>query len=211
MVLLVEKSSDGFPKFPNFKSRLRRFRSVVRGEIVQWEPQGLPYFLSNELAGPPMFIDDAVCVAETDNTINFLSLDNENARPHKTKLKEEITTEPFNRGRFVFAVEGERWLSCLVPDQGEQWRFGPFFGDIAGKPVMRDGVLIVADRSGRVTAVRPEDGQQVWQVNLGRGKNPSAAAVPYGDDRILVPLTDGSFIEFPVPREETDATDQEAA
>jgi len=69
-------------------------------------------------------------------------------------------------------------------------------------PVLVGDTLLVADSSRRVTGIRLSDGKAAWTMPLGMRSGPSAAPVPYGKQRMMVPLVDGTLFVLPIPEEE---------
>ena len=91
-------------------------------------------------------------------------------------------------------VAGGRTLIWIDPEHAEVQGFS-FNADIVGEPRLIDGKLIVADESGSIQALDLAKRQLVGvgyrlQANVAA----AAAPVPYGTDRLFVPLTDGTII-----------------
>jgi outer membrane protein assembly factor BamB len=109
-------------------------------------------------------------------------------------LSDGITAGPFVRAGGVGIVVGSRRLVWLNPDGDTRWAI-TFPADIVGEPQLIDGTLIVADESGQIQAVDPATGRSVgWGYAIHADVAPAATPVPFGHDRLFVPLTDGTVL-----------------
>jgi len=107
----------------------------------------------------------------------------------------EITAGPFVRDRTVILVVDHRRLVFLDPDKNQLQGGWSFPNDIVGEPALIDGHLIVADESGAITALDPTTQKPVGLgYRLQADVAPAAAPVPWGADRLFVPLTDGTVL-----------------
>jgi outer membrane protein assembly factor BamB len=110
-------------------------------------------------------------------------------------VSEDIVGGPFIREGRILLVVGHRTLLCLDPDSDKPlWR-RTLRGDIVGQPQLIEGRLIAADESGRITALDPATGLPVGiEFRIQADVAPAAAPVPWGPDRLFVPLTDGTVL-----------------
>ena len=61
-------------------------------------------------------------------------------------------------------------------------------------------ILLVADESGHVAGVGIDDGRRRWHEGLDVEASPSATPVAFGDQRMLVPIADGTLLDLPIPQ-----------
>ena len=92
---------------------------------------------------------------------------------------------------------GRTQLAWLDPRQSQlEWTHDRGEGrDLVGEPLLLDRQLLVADQSGRYTLLRLSDGQATGGGYELRGSiAPCTGPVPFGGDRLLCPLSDGTLI-----------------
>jgi hypothetical protein len=135
-----------------------------------------------------------LCVADSVPSVTLLDVGGLR-KLQQWGMSDKITTGPFVRGRGIGLVLGGRRLVWLDPGQSKPHFAYTFGADLVGQPEMVDGVLIVADREGRFQGVDPWAktfvGAGYWmQANVAA----AAAPLPFGKDRLLVPLTDGTAL-----------------
>jgi hypothetical protein len=97
----------------------------------------------------------------------------------------------------VALVSGRSQLHWLDPRKAEvEWSHDLGEGrEIVGEPLLQDKALLVADQSGRYSLLGLTDGKPTGAEYLLRGSiAPSCGAVPFGDKRVLCPLSDGTLI-----------------
>jgi hypothetical protein len=110
-------------------------------------------------------------------------------------MSDKITAGPFVRGHGIGLILGGRRLVWLDPLKSKPHFAYTFRADVVGQPELVDGVLIVADRDGRFQGIDPwaktfVGAGYVLEANVAA----AAAPVPFGEDRLLVPLTDGTTL-----------------
>jgi hypothetical protein len=92
----------------------------------------------------------------------------------------------------LFATTAQR-LFCLARRDGEvRWSFCPH-GEVEAiytSPLIHDGVVVIADRSGFAHALRRRSGEPVWTTDVGRGAQVNAT--PVDDGRLLTFGTNGA-------------------
>ena len=63
---------------------------------------------------------------------------------------------------------------------------------------MVDGVLVVADLSGRFVALDPGTGKELGGYQFPAEAAPAAAVTAFGPGRLFAPLTDGTVLLLPL-------------
>jgi hypothetical protein len=119
------------------------------------------------------------------------------------RLGGEVTAGPFVRGNAIGCVVNRTtlvWLDPAAPQ--EAWRYTPKTeAPIVGEPQLCDGLLVVADQSGRYVALNPATGKPVGDGYALRGSvAPVASPVKFQKDRLLAPLSDGTVLLLGVGR-----------
>lgn len=183
--------------------RVQRLEFRTVDVVEKWEPIGHPFSLTGELVGAPLLQDDLVLLVERTGTVHALDAKNPGRPVRRWKLSGRPTGKPVLRGgRLLVALDHKR-LDCIDPTSGEAdsnvaWT-AEFAGRICGAPVSGDDVLLVTDEGRHVTGLRMSDGQAIWSTELPVQAGPAAAAVPFGDGQMLLPLRDGTLLVLPVP------------
>jgi PQQ-like domain len=166
-----------------------------------------------------------VCVADARGVVSLLSVDANGSliRRREWKLGGRITAGPFVRrqddtpriggvvGSVLPAVqeflqaqgEGLR-IGCIVdrrrlvwidPQQDAVCWEHSAAGAIVGQPEVADRLLVIADQSGRFTALDPRTGEKEGPGHALRGSiAPAAAPVSFGPNRLFAPLSDGTVL-----------------
>jgi hypothetical protein len=164
----------------------QKLASVKVGGRILAPPAVVP------LAGKPG--EWGICVADTERKVTLLHADGLR-KLQQWVLSDNITAGPFARGHGIGLILGGRRLVWLDPSKNEPHYAHTFRADLVGLPEMVDGLLIVADMEGRFQAVDPWAKRFVGLgYTLRANIAPAAAPVPFGDDRLLVPLTDGTAL-----------------
>jgi outer membrane protein assembly factor BamB len=110
-------------------------------------------------------------------------------------LSDDITAGPFAIQNGILVVLGRRRLVWLDPDKNQTvWAWTCPDGDIVGHPRILDGRLLVADQSGKIRTIDPATGTVELRYELQGDVAPACAGVPWGADRLFVPLTDGTAL-----------------
>jgi hypothetical protein len=145
-----------------------------------------------------------VCVADAGGVLTLLQGDELKA-VREWPLGGSITAGPFARGGEIGAVVEKRRLVWVDPEREKfVWEYlAP--ADIVGEPALADGLLVVADQSGRIVALDPKTGREagppfVFQDSVC----PTTAPLPFGEGRVFVLLSDGTAAVLPVrlPRQD---------
>jgi hypothetical protein len=72
---------------------------------------------------------------------------------------------------------------------------------VVGRPVLAGNVLVMADQSGLFVALDPKTGKPMGPGYQLRGTVvPAAAPVPFGEGRLLAPLSDGTALLLSLKR-----------
>ena len=140
-----------------------------------------------------------VCVADAADTLTLL--DGESLKVLKRwPLPGKITAGPFVRGTTIVCVVGNKQLVGIDPERTEPWQYA-MVSDIVGAPLLVDGMLVVADVSGRFQAFDPQNGSTLGAgYTLKANVAPDAAPVAFGPGRLLVPLNDGTLLLLPLAK-----------
>ena len=136
----------------------------------------------------------ALCVGDVTRTVTLLDGDDLTKRRTWT-VSDDITAGPFVRGDRIGVVVGRRRLVWLDPGSDQPVRALTFAGDIVGEPEVIDGVLVVADETGQLQGFDPATLLPVGlRYTLQAAVAPAATPLPYGADRLFVPLSDGTVL-----------------
>jgi hypothetical protein len=111
-------------------------------------------------------------------------------------LKGRITAGPFLRGSHVGCVLDRRRLVWIDPSKDSvAWEYHDANSVMVGTPQMMNNELIVALQSGKFVALDPATGKTAGGgYRLKANVAPLAAPVPFGKDRLLAPLSDGTLM-----------------
>lgn len=186
---------------------LRRLALQDEGGVVRWNERGPPVFCRRPIVGEPKTFGDRLLLVDDGGWLYRVPADGQELTViEPARVAGKVTREPFVRGGRLFVVEDDRRLHCIDPQAAELsrplWTSAAFAGRICGEPPLLGGDrLLVADTSGRLSALQLADGQPAWTMPLGVDVGPTAAAVPLSANRILVPLADGTLIEVTPPRD----------
>ena len=89
-----------------------------------------------------------------------------------------------------------RLTPALVSDPGFGQRFStPVEGQVYARPVVDDGVLVVATEANRVYGLDPEDGAQLWTTAFGRPFDASGPLVDCSDLQPQVGITSTPVVD----------------
>jgi hypothetical protein len=81
------------------------------------------------------------------------------------------------------------------------WKYLSDGEGIVGEPQLVDGILVVADESGKYVGIDPSTGKPVGEgYTLQANAAPAAAPVPFGPRRAFAPLTDGTVLLLSLDR-----------
>jgi outer membrane protein assembly factor BamB len=170
------------------------------------EGKGPTLELAEDVAGVPVVLsrggDGAtlrVCVADNRGTV-YLFEGDELKETRRWALKEPLTAGPFVRDGKIGCVVGRRRLVWLDPTKNDPlWRYDSPGEAILGQPQVADGMVLVADITGRFMGLDPATGLPRgpgYQLRASVG--PAAAPAGFSPGRAFAPLTDGTVLLLPL-------------
>jgi hypothetical protein len=167
------------------------------GPTVELEARivSAPAVLSGSQAGA----ECQVCVADSQGNITLLR--GPELRPERTwSLHGTITAGPFRRGHYLGCVLDRHRLVWLDPAKaGTLWEYTARAEGIVGQPQLVNGLVVVADLSGRFIGLDPTTGKPRGpSYILKAAAAPGATPVAFGADTAFVPLTDGTVVLLPL-------------
>jgi hypothetical protein len=188
-----------------------RYRQLIlsRARIDRYEggdPEKPTLELADRVVGAPAVLSRdgdgtklRVCVADERGTVHLLEGETLNPIQH-WDLKAEVTAGPFVRGDRVGCVVGQHRLAWLDPARVEPaWIHDNRGKEIVGQPQLADGMVVVADVSGRFVGLDPATGQARGPgYQLRSSVGPAAAPCGFGPGRVFAPLTDGTVLLLPL-------------
>jgi hypothetical protein len=150
-----------------------------------------------------------VFVADADNQVNILqgSLTGNTLETtgQRVPMAGGITGGPFVLGDQVGCVVARRNLVVLAKGGEKGWSFKAG-APIVGRPVLIGKSVIVGDLEGRFVALDPVNGKRKSEgYKLKTTAAPTASPVPFGNDRLFLPLTDGTVMFLSLKRLEAEA------
>jgi hypothetical protein len=161
--------------------------------------------LEHPLGGAPAVISaDGVArlivVADSQGNVELLQAGDLAAARHWA-LNGQVTSGPFVRGQAIGCmVDGTR-LVWLDPGRDQPAWEHRTAEPVAGRPQVVGGVVVVADRSGRVVGLDLASGKPRGRgFTVPAGLSPAVGPVPFGPDRLFAPLTDGTAVLLPAAR-----------
>jgi hypothetical protein len=171
---------------------------------------GQPFESAVRLVGAPLAADKLLLAADEQGTLLGLDQNDPGAVLRRWTLGGIPTSGPFAHGGQALVIVDERKLALVDPAvaaEGEstapltpQWTSKPCDGPICGLPVSLGDTLLITDAGGSIWVLRTSDGRPARRVvSLGGSLAPSAAAVPFGPEQVLVPLADGTLIVETLP------------
>ena len=190
--------------------------SRYREDIVSRARQEIPPLvkpmvtLENDIAGPPVVVARSadgialrVSFADVRGTVYLYNFEDDALKlVRKWPLKGSITAGPFMRGDRIGVVVGKTQLVWLDPNKEDNqpvWTWDTPGKGIVGEPQLVEGVLLVADISGRFLALDPATKQVLGPgLQLSGSVGPAAAPVGYGAGMAFAPLTDGTVLLLPI-------------
>jgi outer membrane protein assembly factor BamB len=150
---------------------------------------------------PPRGGKIQVCVADASGRLTLLAGDDLREVPKEGKaetlhwnLGGKLAAGPFVYGGRVGCVV-DRSLVWIDPTQDDpSWKY-PAQEEIVGRPQLLDGMLVVADRSGRFVGLDPKTGKEVGKgYTVKASAAPAAGVAPFGKERVFAALTDGTVM-----------------
>lgn len=175
-------------------------RKVMRlqwGEAKLWSPQESAE-LPHRIVAAPAVLKGKLLLADASDTVTLLEGERLQVA-RRWSLGGKITAGPFVRGDGFGSVVGKKRLVWMDPAKEQPlWEY-TFVGQVVGQPEVVDGLLIVADLTGAITALDPASGRPAGPgYRLRANVAPSATPLPFGPGRVWLPLTDGTGIVLPL-------------
>jgi len=168
--------------------------------------------LKDRILAAPLLLPQAkgeplqVCVADSGNVVTLLTVggDGSLAVKRQWQMKGRIIAGPFVRrqgdalrlGCVVEPRKGDQRLLWINPDEKDpSWEYHSPGGEIVGEPEMFEGLLVVAEESGRYVALDPATGKPKGPGYVLKGSvAPAASPVAFGPGRLFAPLSDGTVL-----------------
>jgi outer membrane protein assembly factor BamB len=158
--------------------------------------------LPEEIAGSPLVLSLAgegsklrVCVADDRGTV-YLFEGDALKLARQWPLQKSLTAGPFLRDGRIGCVVGRRKLVWLDPAKDKPlWQYESPGEAIIGRPQVADGMVLVADVTGRFVGLDPATGKARgpgYQLRASVG--PAAAPAGFSAERAFAPLTDGTVL-----------------
>jgi hypothetical protein len=155
----------------------------------------VPLVLSRAEGAAPL----RVCVADDKGTVHLFE-GNDLKPVRHWDLGEAITAGPFARGGLAGCVVGRSRLVWLDPAKDRPlWTYESPGEGIVGRPQLAEGMVLVADVSGRFVGLDPATGKARgpgYQLRASVG--PAASPARFGPGRAFAPLTDGTVLLLPL-------------
>jgi hypothetical protein len=171
-----------------------------QGELKGTEPRRIvaaPLVLATAPTFQVVLVDDAggATLAEsTDRGATWRTL-------ARRDLGGRVTSGPFllpgEGARAAFLVERRHLVVWDALAETRHWRHPTLhhfsaYADLIGLPQLSGSVLLVADESGRITALKPANLEPLDDVRTPPGTAPLTAPLTVGANRLFVPLSDGT-------------------
>jgi outer membrane protein assembly factor BamB len=155
---------------------------------------GTPALLPPGLPGSERF----VAIAESAGTIRLLKA-SDLSTVRSWNVSGKITDGPYVLGAQLACVADGKRLIGMDPTQDALWEYLSDKHPIVGRPQIVKDIVVVADRGGRLVGLDPMTGKSVTPyVPLGVNAPPASAPLPYGEDRLFIPISDGTAILLPL-------------
>jgi hypothetical protein len=143
-----------------------------------------------------------VVVADANDNLSLLDAERLQVLRKWHMPRGRITAGPFVQDEGIFCILDHKRIIRIEPDLDRPdptWEYA-MVADIVGAPVLVDGMLVVADVSGRILAFEPRTGRTLGGYTMRANVAPDAAPVPFGSGRLLVPLNDGTLVLLPIAK-----------
>ena len=142
---------------------------------------------SDELAVPLVsgvaVVGSVVSVADAENFLMSFALPDLKIGP-RTNLNASVAWGPRRIGDYVLIATAQNELLCFGKTGDLLWRIPLSEGPLAGDPLAEDNDFILATKSGTVSRISAQSGQQRNKVNLGQPL--ASGPVPFGKQWVLV-------------------------
>jgi outer membrane protein assembly factor BamB len=188
-------------------------------EVWEWPKNGVcrglpdgrdqPHQLPYRVAAPPALLPakagqtPRIVVGDSAGVLRLLAVspDGSLRAVQQWDLKGRITTAPFvhelpDGGVRIGCVLDQRQLVWLDPSRPKPlWTYRTGGEAIVGRPQRVEDLLVVALQSGRYVGLDPATGEAKGPgYTLRASAAPAATPVPFGPDRMLTPLSDGTAL-----------------
>jgi hypothetical protein len=163
--------------------------------LLGWSEMGDFAGLSKGRFFAPVASEEFVFLVDHAGMLYAVNLASGEAGGWQCSLPYKPIAPPVVRGESLIVLLESRRVACIdIRGRALRWVSDPAAGRICGQPVLIDDGLLIADESRQLTAMDLGDGRPRWQQTLPVEAGPAAAAVPFGPDRYLVPLDDGTML-----------------
>ncbi|GIW83010.1 MAG: hypothetical protein KatS3mg105_4817 [Gemmatales bacterium] len=189
-------------------------RSLLR---LRW-PGGIEWqemargTLPARIASAPLVLKDhaetvSVCVLDAANHL-WLLQEAGDARPHSWKrihrwqLPGKATAGPLKLGPYIGCIVDRCQLVCFVESSSKEvWTYQRKSDAIVGRPLPIDDAFVIAHQSGLLVAIDLRTGQPLGSgYRLRKDVAPLATPLPFGENQLFVPLSDGTVLLLPLAR-----------
>ena len=187
----------------------RGLRRLSWSDPQKLEP-GRNFDLLERIVAPPLALPLAenettprLVVADATGTLRLLRLQVATIEELQFwTLGGSVTAGPFLLdGRIGCIVDGRR-LMIFDPEQpAPQWTYTPAVesAHLVGVPRLAGATVLLTDTAGRIIALDAATGRPRGKgYQLRSSAAPAGAAIAYGMDQVLVPLTDGTILLVPL-------------
>ena len=142
----------------------------------------------------PLVVDDKVIVSAQDHMV--IVLDNSTGKElYRVEMKGAVLATPLydpGSGSLFVGSLGREMISFDLESGDVNWTYNPAdLSTIWATPVLLDNQLIFTDKTGKIIALDPETGEDLWQNNAGGTVIAGVALV--GDQGFLVAREDGTM------------------
>jgi outer membrane protein assembly factor BamB len=168
--------------------------------------------MKDRVVAPPLRLPGApprVCVADSAGVLTLLRVqeDGQLGVQRAWRLGGRITAGPFLRSqdgavRIGCVVDQSRLVWIDPARRDPLWEYRTGGGEpVVGEPAPAEGLVVVADQSGRVVGLDPATGRPEGPgYTLRASVVPAASPVSFGPGRLFTPLSDGTALLLSVDR-----------
>lgn len=154
--------------------------------------------LPSLIVAPPLILpENRIGVADATNTVRILKAGDLQPAGREWAINGTITGNLYRMGDFLACVVDQKRLVWLDRVEGAKREFTASAA-IVGQPQLVQGAIVVADLAGKLTGVDPATGKEIGPgFTLRSGTAPAGTPVPFGEERLFVPLIDGTIMLVP--------------
>jgi hypothetical protein len=154
--------------------------------------------LSERIIGVPLLLpDNRVAVADAGGTVSVFRTD-DLQKIRQWRMPGKITSGPFALGPYLSCVVDQRRLVWMVLEE-DKIREYTAMAPIVGQPRLMEEGIFTSDMTGKIMVVDPATQKLRGKpYALPQGTALAGTFVPYGLNRLFVPLTDGTALSIPV-------------